>query len=35
VARFKAETGKELDWNGDVTVEIIVETMMQQSSQIL
>tara|TARA_B100001094_G_C17614548_1_gene522886 strand:- start:82 stop:408 length:327 start_codon:yes stop_codon:yes gene_type:complete len=27
LARFKAETGNELDWNGDVTVEIIIETM--------
>ena len=27
VEHFKTETGKDLDWDGDVTVEIIIETM--------
>jgi hypothetical protein len=30
LARFRAETGKDFDWNGDVTVEIIVETMANE-----
>ena len=28
--RFKSETGKDLEWNGDVTVDIIVETMAKE-----
>ena len=27
IAKFKTETGKDFDWNGDVTVEIIIETL--------
>jgi hypothetical protein len=30
ISRFKAESGKELDWDGDVTVDIIVETMAKE-----
>jgi|TARA_R110000787_G_scaffold132260_2_gene244439 hypothetical protein len=29
-ARFKADTGKEFDWDGDVTVEMIVELMAKE-----
>jgi len=34
-ARFKVETGKEFDWNGDITVEMIVETMMAEFPEFL
>ena len=30
IARFKVDTGKEFDWNGDVTVDIIIETMVKE-----
>ena len=35
VARFKAETGKDFDWDGNVTVEIIVETMLNEFPEFL
>ncbi len=29
-AKFKAETGKKFEWDGDVTVEIIIETLAHE-----
>jgi len=34
-ARLKDETGHEVDWDGSVTVEIIVETMMHEFPEFL
>jgi len=34
-ARCKAETGKEFEWDGSVTVEMIVETMMSDFPEFL
>ena len=34
-ARFKVETGKEFEWDGNVTVEMIVETMMNDFPEFL
>ena len=30
VAKFKVETGKDFDWDNNVTVEIIIETMINE-----
>lgn len=35
LARFKAESGKDLEWDGNVTVEIIVETMLKEFPEFL
>ena len=29
-AKFKAETGKKFEWDGEVTVEIIIETLAHE-----
>ena len=34
-ARLKAETGREVEWDDSVTVEIIVETMMHEFPEFL
>ena len=33
--RFAAETGETFEWNGDVTVEMIVETIMSEFPEFL
>ena len=30
IARFKSDTGKDFEWDGEVTVDIIVETMAKE-----
>ena len=35
IARYKAESGKDFEWNGDVTVKIIVETMLKEFPEFL
>jgi hypothetical protein len=34
-ARYKVETGKEFEWDGSVTVEMIVETIMNEFPEFL
>jgi hypothetical protein len=35
IKRIKKETGKDIEWNGDVTVEIIVETFARDFPEFL